>query len=172
MAIETNRITNANVYIDGTSLLGKVEEATLPDIKKVMVEHKALGLIGKPEFVAGLDKMEAKLKFNSIYPDVLKAAGGYGNSVKIQLRSSVEVYEAGSRTAQKPYVVFLVGQFTNLPAGGFKAMENVEFEANMSVTAVRIEFDRQELINVDVNANIWIVDGTDQLEEYRANLGI
>lgn len=172
MAINTHRITNANCYLDGNSLLGQVEEATIPDVKKIMVEHKALGMIGKPEFSSGLDKMEAKIKFNSIYPDAIKSAAGFGNSVKLQLRSSVEVFEGGSKTSEKPYVVFMTGQFTNVPAGGFKAMENVEVEMNLSVTAIRVEFDRVELFNVDVNANIWIVDGVDQLETYRSNLGI
>lgn len=171
-ALNINRITNANCYVEGNSLFGQVEEAMLPDLKKIMVEHKALGMLGKPEYVAGLDKMEAKLKFNSIYPDVIKTVAGYANSVKLILRSSVEVYEGGTKTAEKPYVVFITGQFTNLPAGGFKAMENVEVELNMSVTAIRAEFDRQELYNIDVNANIWITDGVDQLEERRQNLGL
>ena len=66
----------------------------------------------------------------------------------------------------------MTGQFTNIPAGGFKAMENVEIEINMAVSAIRIEFDREELVNIDMAANVWITDGTDQLENYRANLGI
>jgi len=171
-AIEINRITNANCYVDGNSYLGKVEEATLPDIKKVMAEHKALGLVGKIEFPSGIDKMESKIKFNSIYPDAMKVAAAFNKAVKIQLRSNVEVYQGGDKTSEKPYVVFMTGQFTNLPAGGFKAMENVEVEMNLSVTAIRIEFDRVELLNYDANANIYIVDGVDQLADYRANLGI
>lgn len=171
-AININRITNANCYVDGNSLLGQVEEATLPDVKKVMTEHKALGMTGKVEFVSGIDKMEAKLKFNSFYPDVMKSASKFYNAVKLQLRSSVEVYEGGQLVAQKPYVVFMTGQITNLPAGGFKAMENVEIELNMSVTAIRIEYDRAEILNYDANANIYIVDGSDELAEYRSNLGI
>jgi len=171
-AININRITNANCYVDGNSFLGQVEEATLPDIKKVMAEHKALGMVGKVEFPSGIDKMEAKMKFNSIYPDAMKAAAAFTKAVKIQLRSNVEVYQGGDKTSEKPYVVFMTGQFTNLPAGGFKAMENVEVEMNLSVTAIRIEFDRVELLNYDANANIYIVDGVDQLADYRANLGI
>ena len=42
--IAINRITNANVYIDGASLLGRAEEVELPQIKAKMSEHKALGL--------------------------------------------------------------------------------------------------------------------------------
>jgi len=172
MALSINRITNANCYVDGNSYFGMVEEATLPDIKKIMVEHKALGMAGKLEYESGLDKMEAKLKFNSIYPDAIKAASGFGKSVKLQLRSSVEQYEGTTKVGEKPYVVFMTGQFTNIPAGGFKAMENVEIEINMAVSAIRIEFDREELVNIDMAANVWITDGEDQLENYRANLGI
>ncbi len=171
-AININRITNANCYVDGNSYLGQVEEATLPDIKKVMAEHKALGMIGKVEFPSGIEKMEAKLKFNSIYPDAMKAAAAFNTAVKIQLRSNVEVYSGGSKASEVSYVVFMTGQFTNLPAGGFKAMENVEVEMNMSVTAIRIEYDRAEILNYDANANIYIVDGIDQLADYRSNLGI
>jgi len=172
MAININRLTNANCYVDGNSLLGQVEEASLPDIKKVMSEHKGLGMIGKLEFPSGIDKLDAKLKFNSFYPDVMKSAAGFNKAVKLQLRSSSQVYQGGDMTSEKPYVVFMTGQFTNFPAGAFKAMDNVEIELNVSITAIRIEYDRQEVLNYDANANIYIVDGVDQLSEYRANLGI
>jgi len=129
-------------------------------------------MIGKVEFSSGIDKLEAKIKMNSFYPDVMKSAGDFAKSIKLQLRSSSEVYQGGDRVDQKPYVVFMTGQFTNIPVGAFKAMENVELELNLSITAIRIEYDRVEIINYDANANIYIVDGVDQLEQYRANLGI
>ncbi len=30
--IEINRITNANIYLDGANLLGRAEEVKLPDV--------------------------------------------------------------------------------------------------------------------------------------------
>ena len=47
--IEINRITNANIYVNGNSLLGRAEEIKLPDISAIMQEHKALGMVGKIE---------------------------------------------------------------------------------------------------------------------------
>jgi len=47
--IKVNRLTNANVYVDGQSQLGKAEEVNLPDITFMLSEHKALGMIGKFE---------------------------------------------------------------------------------------------------------------------------
>jgi len=172
MSLSINRITNANVYVGGASLLGQVEEMDLPDIKAVMSEHKALGLHGKLEFPSGIDKLEAKMKFNSFYPSVfLKVADMY-TSVQMQIRSNVEGYQGGNRTSQKPYKVFLTAQFKNFPTGAFKAMDNVEFEANLAITRVKVEFDGVEVYEFDANANIYRVGGVDLLAQYRANLGI
>jgi P2 family phage contractile tail tube protein len=49
MAIEIKKICNANVYVDGNSLLGKVDECKLPEVKVTMTEHKVLGMQGKLE---------------------------------------------------------------------------------------------------------------------------
>ena len=61
--IEINKLTNANVYMNGINLLGRAEEVQLPQIKHKMAEHKALGMIGSAEFFAGIDKLECKIKW-------------------------------------------------------------------------------------------------------------
>ena len=58
--IEINKLTNANVYLNGTNLLGRAEEVELPQIKHKMAEHKALGMIGSAEFFSGMIKWSAK----------------------------------------------------------------------------------------------------------------
>lgn len=45
--IQINRITNANIYLDGNNLLGRATEIKLPDVSLIMQEHKALGMVGK-----------------------------------------------------------------------------------------------------------------------------
>lgn len=167
-----NRLTNANVYLGNGSLLGKVEEMDLPDVKGVMSEHKALGLFGKMEFLSGFDKMTCKMKFNSFYPATFLAVADMYSAVQIQLRGNIEEYTGGTRISQKAYKVFLTTQFTNFPTGSFKAMDNVEFEANCAVSRVKVEFDGNEIFEFDASANIYMVGGVDKLAQYRANLGI
>ena len=48
--IEINKLTNANIYMNGTNLLGRAEEVQLPQIKHKMAEHKALGMVGSVNF--------------------------------------------------------------------------------------------------------------------------
>ena len=51
--IKINKLTNANVYLNGINLLGRAEEVQLPQIKHKLAEHKALGMVGSADAHAG-----------------------------------------------------------------------------------------------------------------------
>jgi hypothetical protein len=165
------QITNANVYIDGNSFLGKTEEIKMPDVVVTMTEHKALGLVGKIELPSGLDKMESTQKWNSLYPEVLKKAANPFTAVQLQCRSSMETYTGAGRTEQVPVVAFITGTFKKFPLGNFKQHDNVETETSMSITYIRLNMGGVDIVEVDVLANIYKGDGVDLLETYKTNIG-
>lgn len=171
MAIEVNRLTNANVYVDGNSQLGKAEEVNLPDITFMLSEHKALGMVGKVELFSGVDKLEATIKWNAFYADVLKKFANPRKVMKIQVRSSLETYDSEGLKAEVPCVAYLTVQSKNFPAGNYKQHDNVEATSKLTCTAYKLEIDGQEVINYDALANIYSVDGEDLLATYRANIG-
>lgn len=171
MGISVNRLTNANVYVDGGNHLGRVQEVELPTVKQKMAEHKALGMVGSVEFFSGLEKMEAKITWNSFYRDAMVKAANPTKTVQIQVRASLETYDSTGRVAQVPVVVFLTAQYKDFPLGNFKQHDNVELVSMLSVTAFRLEIDGQEITQVDVLANIYKVDGVDLLADYRNNIG-
>ncbi len=170
--IQINRLTNANIYINGTSLLGRAEEVNLPAIKHKMVEHKALGMVGSAEFFAGIEKMEAKVKWNSFYPEVMKGAANPFQAAKIQVRASLETYTSDGRTEEVPVVCHLTAAYKDFPMGNFKQHDNVEVESNLTVYYCKLEINGETIMEIDVLANIFKVDGDDMLANYRANLGI
>lgn len=169
--VNVNRMTNANVYINGASFLGKAEEIDLPKISAKMAEHKALGMQGAIELPAGFDKMEARIKWNSMYPDVMSLMANPYKVHALQCRSSMEVYTAAGRASQQPVVCFMRGQFKEIPTGNFKQHDNVELESRLTVTYVRLEINGVPKIEFDVLANIYKVDGVDILGQYKANIG-
>lgn len=171
MALEVKRIVNANVYIDGNSMLGKAEECKLPDVVATLTEHKALGMVGKIELPSGLDKMEATIKWNSLFADVLKKAANPFKPVQLQVRSSQESYTGQGRTAEVPVVVHLTGSFKKFPLGGFKQHDNVEAETALTITYVRLVVNGEDIVEVDVLSNIYKVGGVDLLAQYRTNIG-
>lgn len=170
-SIEVNRLTNANVYIDGASQLGKAEEVNLPDITFMLSEHKALGMIGKFELFSGIDKLEATIKWNSFYSDVLKKFANPRSMMKLQVRSSLETYNSDGISAQVPCVAYLTVQPKNFPAGNYKQHDNVEATSKLTCTAYKLEIDGVEVIDYDALANVYSVDGVDIFETYRQNIG-
>ena len=169
--VSIKQITNANVYIDGTSFLGKIEEAKLPDVVATLSEHKALGMVGKIELPNGIDKMEMSMKWNSLYGDVLKKAANPFKAVQLQCRSSQETYTGQGRTEEVPVVVHITGTFKKFPMGGFKQHDNVEAETTMTVTYLRLVVNGEDILEIDVMSNIYKVGGEDLLSQYRSNIG-
>lgn len=169
--ISVNRLTNANVYVNGNNLLGRVQEIELPVVKQKMAEHKALGMVGSVEFFAGLEKLEAKLTWNSFYADAMKTAADPSKTVQLQVRSSLETYDSTGRSGEVPVVVFMTAQHKDFPLGNYKQHDNVELVSMLSVTAFRLEVDGANILEIDVLSNIYKVDGTDILAKYRANIG-
>lgn len=172
MALSINRITNANLYSDDLNHFGQAEEINLPKLMQVMVEHKALGMKGKIELPAGFDKMELSIKWNSFYADTFKKYANPFKSIKIQVRSSVEIYEGGDKVDEKALVVYATVQSKGFPLGNFKAQDNVEMESELACTQVKMEYDGKPVMEFDAMANILLIDGVDQFAAYRSNLGI
>lgn len=170
--IKTNKVSNCAVYIDGESFLGRAEELTCPDVAPTMIDHKALGLIGKIKLATtSVEEMSAKIKWNAIYPEAMKKTHNPFQAVRLQVRANVDTYEGQSRTGQIPCVVRMTAVAKK--AGGlvFKPNDNVEREDEFNVTMYSMEIDSQEIIYVDVLANIWRVNGVDILATFRENLG-
>lgn len=170
--IQVNRITNANVYLNGASLLGKAEEVVLPALKATMSDHKALGMVGMLELPTGLDKLECKIKWNSFYNDVLISTHNIFEAAALTIRSSLETYEGNARVAEVPVKAFMRGSFKGSGDTTFKKQDNIENEATFNATYYKLEIGTDTIVEYDALANIYIVDGVDLLVNYRANLGI
>lgn len=172
MNIKTNKVTNAAVYVDGASYIGRAEEVTCPEIKPKMAEHKGLGLIGNVELpTTSLEKMTAKIKWNAIYPEAMKKTHNVFQSLRLQIRASMDTFEGGSKVGTSAVVIKMTAVPTKVGGLVFKPNDNVENESEFSVTAYSLEIDGEEIVAVDVLNNIWRVNGIDQLSDFRFNIG-
>lgn len=171
MGIEVNTLHNANIYIDGASLLGKADEFKLPTVKFKMIDHKAVGMMASIKLPAGIEALEGEIKWNAFYADVwAKTLNPYA-PVKLQARGSLETYSTNGRIAQVPYVVFLTAAFSEVPLGDFKQNDKAEFQSKYSANYVKQRVNNQDILEIDAMANIYKVNGVDQLDIYRQNIG-
>lgn len=172
MGIQINRLTNANVYLENKSMLGRAQEIQLPVLKQVMSDHQALGMIGKLQFPSGVDKLEGKIMWNAFYEDVYQKFANPYQAIKLMVRSSLETYEGSNRISEKACVCYITCQSNGLPFGTFKQNDNVELENDITITYMKLEVDGILQVEFDAQANIFNVAGTDLLAAYRTNLGI
>ncbi len=172
MALTIKKLTNANVYFDGNSLLGVVEEVSLPTIAVKQIEHKAIGMFGTIEVPTGLDKMELKMKFSSISESMLEKVADTHEAWSFQVRSSLEEYEGGSRSSESSFIAYFTGRGKEIPGLAFKQHENVDMEITFAIDYYKMEIGGASIIEVDAKTNIYKVGGEDKLATYRANLGI
>jgi len=167
-----HRITNANIYMDGSNLLGRAEEIELPQVKVKMAEHKALGMVGTIRAFSGIEALEGKIKWASFYADVLKKAANPFKTVQLQVRGSLEGWNTpAGRNTEKPVVAVMQVLFKNFPLGQFKQHENVEITTEFDAWMVKLTAEGQDILEIDVAANIYKAGGVDMLANYRANIG-
>ena len=169
--LSVNRITNANVYLDGIGLLGRAEEIEVAKPKHKMVDHKGLGMAGSAEFWAGVDKLEAKIKWASIYPEAEVALNSPFQAHYFQVRGNLETYTSQGRTQEQPLVYLMTGIFKDAGAMNFKLHEGVDTTSVISVYHSELYIGGTQIFLFDVMANIYVVNGVDQLSTFRANLG-
>ena len=168
--VTVNRITNANIYMDGVGLLGCAEEVDFAMPKAILTEHKGLGMAAKVEFPAGLDKLEAKFKWISVYPQVLAGISIY-SSHSFQIRASMESYTSQGRVAETPVVGLMTAQFKEMGPLSFKLHEQVDFPTSAVVYHSELYVGGVQYFLFDALANMYVVNGVDQLANFRANLG-
>jgi len=168
--INASGVFNANVYINGISLLGRAEEIELAWPKAKMVDHKSLGLMGTVEIPVGIDKLEAKFKWMSVFSEVLAVMGIFQSNV-FTILASIEQFTSSGRIAQLPFVGTMVGQFKDGGPLNFKQHERVDFPSTLVVYSCSYIIAGVTVLAYDAFSNIYLVNGVDQNAQFRANIG-
>ncbi|NNA49758.1 MULTISPECIES: phage major tail tube protein [Pseudomonas] len=169
--LSAHRIANANVYLDGNSFFARCEEIDLGTVKTVMSDFQGLGLVGLIELPDGIDKLEGKIVWNSLYYDAAKKLATPFKSVQLQCRSNVQVFNSAGLVDEIPLVTMMTVTFKEYALGSYKPRDPSKFETPFSATYVRQLLNGEEIVLLDYLSNIFRVGGEDQLSKYRKNIG-
>ena len=171
MPIEISKVFNARVYIEGTDFIAKAEEVELPKIRFKFADTKALGIYADSELPTGLDKLEARLKFNSTYPDFIALAADPFTTRTVIVRAPYQVWTQQGVAKTAPLKAEIRGFFKEWDSGKFKKADSTEAEATMTVHYYKLEIDEQDLIEIDTINNIYKIKGQDILKDYNQSIG-
>lgn len=172
MAIGINRLLNANLYANGNSLLGRAEEIQLPAIKAKDTDVNVLGLHAAIKLPGGIEAMTGKIKFNAVYPELIRLFSNPYVAQQIQARGNLQTYDSGGLISEKSVVAYLTVRFKDvLPGITLKVNDNPEQESEYNCSYYRLEIDGERMVELDAFTNIFFVADTDVLAQYRINLG-
>lgn len=169
---DAGRISQAIVYFDKQGFQQVFDEVELPALTAMFEEDESLGNIGKSQYWAGIDAMEMSLTAKSIHPDILKVVFNQIESTNITIRANVMEYESGRLVDQVPYSVSARVRFSESSAGALTGKESAEYEFTAQVMTLKVEYNGEQVLNVDLAGNIYEVGGVDLLQKMRANLGM
>ena len=171
MSVQINQIVNANIYMDGNSLLGKAKEFKLSDIEFEQIEHKGLGMHGTIKLPAGMNAIESEVIWDSFYPEVRAKAYNPYKNVQLMARSNLQVFDARGLAAEVPMITIMNVAFSKTTGGSLKNKEATEHSDTFQVYSIKQMVDGKEILFIDVFANIYRVNGQDVLQKYRTNIG-
>ena len=169
--IEISKVDNGRVYIDGNDCIAKIEEVDLPKVKFKFEDAKAMGLYSDVEFPTGLDKMESKLKVNSIYGSLVAIFADGFKAHTVIVRASQKKLTQEGVSSEVPLKAELRGFFKESDTGNIKGRAGAEGEATMSVIYYKLEIDGEEILEIDVFNNIYKVLREDKLSDFKSNIG-
>lgn len=102
---------------------------------------------------------------------MLSAAGSPFVSHSFQVRGDLEQYTSQGRSAELPVVYLMTGVFKDPGSFRFRLHENVDTASTITVYHSELYIAGAQLHLYDVLANIFVVNGVDQLAQFRTNIG-
>lgn len=159
-------LKNFNLFINGVGYAGLCDEASPPDVKIKMDEHRAGGMDASYEIDMGMEAMSMKLTLGEYAPDVIKALAS-GN--RIQLKGSLVRDSDATRVA---VTIEVGGRFKSFTPGNWKSGDKTSPEHEITVDYYRWNQGGEDLFEIDIENMIRVVGGIDQLAGIRADIGL
>jgi|GEM_PF-62136 len=185
-------LKNFNLFIDGRGYAGLIEEITLPKLVNRTEEFRLGGLDSPVQVDMGMEKLECDFTLSEYDAYVIKLFGMEDvSSLPIPFRGSHlgtianttnDITSSGQipfimrgglsdeiNNRVLPVVVYVEGSVIELDLGQWKAGENARLKIRLALRYYRLQVDRENLIEIDVDNRIRKVAGHDQIGTFRTS---
>jgi P2 family phage contractile tail tube protein len=160
---------NQNLFIDGISFSGDVPELSLPKVKVKTEGYRAGGMDGEIDMDMGLEKLECSFSTNGVRKEALKF---FGLADQTAFNGSFR----GSFKEQKGRFVGTIatirGMLIEVDPGSWKPGDKAEFKYAVSPSYYKLEIDGVVIYEIDPVNSVRVIDGVDQLQQMRNQLGL
>ena len=165
-----NDVKDWNLFIDGLSYSGRVEELSLPTLTRKTEEYFAGGMLAPVELDMGMEKLEMDFTLREFNTEVL---GYFGNPAigGINMRCSAVTFNESSVNTDSVEVVFR-GRWRSLEQGTLKRGESSTLKVGVALSYYKYSQNGTPIIEIDPINYIEIINGVDRAKDRRKALGL
>lgn len=163
-------LKNFNLFNEGTSYMGKVNEVNLPKLKRKMEDHRAGGMNGTIKLDYGMEGMQMDWTCAGMMRQVLEQFGTIKHD-GVMLRFA-GAYQAEDSTTPDSIEVIVRGRHSEVDMGGAKPADKTALKVTTEVSYYKMMINGDTVIEIDIINMVEMINGIDNLEKIRAAIGI
>jgi len=164
------KLKDFNLFGDGNSWQGQIQELSIPKLTRKMEEYRGGGMDGSLEIDMGQEKIEFEWTAAGLIENIFH---GYGTTKHDNnLLRFVGAYESDETQDVVSVEVVARGRHKTIDMGTAKAGDSNSIKVTTTCSYYKLVVGGKTIIEVDVPGYVFIVNGEDRLAEKRAALGI
>lgn len=165
-----SKLKNFNLFGDGDSWQGRIQELAIPKLTRKLEEFRGGGMDGTVNIDLGQEKIEFEWTPAGLIENIF---AGYGSSkLDNNMLRFTGAYESDETTEVTAVEIVVRGRHTEIDMGAAKAGDDNSQKIKTSCSYYKLTIAGQTVIEIDVPGYIFVVDGVDRLAEKRLALGI
>lgn len=165
-----NQLKNFNVYADGVSLMGVIEEVGLPKLSRKLEAFQGGGMVAPVDIDLGLEKLELELSNSGFVIDQVKQFG-HGKASGALVRYA-GAYQRDDTADVQAVEIVTRGRYSEIDFGNAKVGDKSMTKSKVSLTYYKLSVDGQVLVEIDVLGFVCTINGTDLLAAQRKAIGL
>lgn len=163
-------LKNYNLFNDGESYMGQVEEVTLPKLARKTEDYRGAGMSGTVKLDFGQEAIEIEWKAAGFMAGVFRQYGLL-NISGAQLRFA-GAYQSDDSVVPDAVEIVVRGRHTEIDPGKAKAGDKTEFAVKTACSYYKLVVNGETLIEIDPLNGIEKVGGSDRNILIRAIIGV
>ena len=165
-------LTNFECYLEGSTTLYSLCDIEMPSIEMETVDVKGAGVGGTyaTPVPGNFDSFEIKMKHRLIHADQAKIFRH--KSVSLACYGNQEIIDASTgNLVQQQVKILVTGVPKSYNLGTFEPSSALETEVTLEVWRLELILDGNSKLKIDKFNYVFIVDGVDEMQTIRRNLG-
>lgn len=164
------KLKDFNLFGDGNNWQGQIPGLTLPELARAVEEYRGGGMDGGLELDMGQEVIEFAWQAAGIIAEIFTQYGTAQHDANL-LRFAGS-YESDETAEVIPVEIVVRGRHKTIGMGEVEGGGNNSIEVTTTCSYYKLTVDGEDLIEIDIPGNAFVVRGVDRLAERRAALGI